>query len=232
MTKKDRNRLAPVVYGAWIVPLFMWFAEQFLSSQDWWPELPWGNLTVGFVVFSLGFLMRDQWTHHPWISVLFKSSRAGFTVDAAFVDFVQTDTDWFVPTVHIKFWQDTEVGHITVRIFNSAGDSFVTHEVKDAPHRKGDVVRIPLCWLRNPSSGNAPLHSIWGSIPGTDSLKFSDRSVVSGETYWIKISYEWGDSKYSSDTFYLQYRQRPVGAGNGIEVTFGTVESFVPEYLD
>jgi hypothetical protein len=210
----------------------MWLGEQFLSTQPWWPQLHWGTITGAFVLFSLGFYWRDSFSHHPWFNLMLNRESIGFSTTASFVDFVKSETQWFVPTLHLKFWQDTEAGWILIRVFDDTDESFVSFEKKSIPHRKGDVSKIPLCWIRNPTAADSVgYHSVWGETPGKPELTFGERTVVSGKKYWIRVSYEWGENSRASDTFFLQVQSRPEQSGGGVSVLFGLVSDFVPDAL-
>lgn len=233
VTKRQKSGLAAFAFGAWLVPLCMWAAEQALSSQAWWPNLPWGTITAALLLFSFGFYMRDSYSHHPWFSSLFSGQSAGFKTTASFVDFVENETQWFVPTLHLKFWQDTDDGRIVVRVFEDTGESFVSFERKSIPHRKGDITKIPLCLIHNASAkDNAGYHSIWGESPGRPELSFSDRNVISGRKYWVRVNYHWAEKSEASDTFFLKLIPRPERAGGGICVLFGLVADFIPDQLN
>lgn len=230
-TKKEQRTWAALGYGSWVPTLVMWGAEQAFSSQPWWPRLPWGTITGALLLFASGFFLRDKLSFHPWLNYLLNWSEVGFRTTAYFVDFIEEETRWFVPTVHMKFLQDVEDGHISIRVYDDEGESFVIDERKDIPHRKGDISKVQLCWIRQPTPGDPAKHSIWGPKPGEVELKFSNRSVIVGRKYWVRVAYSWGEKNTVTDTFFLEVRSRPNRAGGGVDVVFGLVTDFVPTEL-
>jgi hypothetical protein len=66
-----------------VIGFILWMTEQALITWfgDWWPQIPWGWLTLIALGFCLGQLFADWFNKNSWLRQKYEHSRRFFDVD-------------------------------------------------------------------------------------------------------------------------------------------------------